>query len=88
MSRIVTGAVIASLSSCLSRYASLLGIRKAAKAPITEWGAGELGVEATAKTKVAGRQLPPARPEGELFQGEADELVDTLVEKLAEAKFI
>ena len=70
------------------RYASLLGIRKAAKAPIIEWSAADLGVEATAKTRVAGRQLPPARAEGETFQGEPDELVDQLVEKLAQAKFI
>jgi electron transfer flavoprotein beta subunit len=70
------------------RYASLLGIRKAAKAPVTVWTAGDLGVEAAAATRVVELQVPPARPAGELFEGEADELVERLVDKLAEAKFI
>ena len=70
------------------RYASLLGIRKAAKAPITEWNAADLGVAAATKTKVTARRLPPARPQGEVFQGEPDQLVEKLVEKLVEGKFI
>jgi electron transfer flavoprotein beta subunit len=70
------------------RYASLLGIRKAAKAPVTEWSAADLGDASGSKTKVVGRRLPPARTAGEVFQGAADELVDKLVEKLAEGKFI
>jgi electron transfer flavoprotein beta subunit len=70
------------------RYASLLGIRKASKAPVTVWGSAELGAPAASATKVARRLVPPARPAGEIFEGETDELVDKLVEKLAEAKFI
>ncbi len=70
------------------RYASLLGIRKAAKAPITEWGAGDLDVETSAVISVTGRHLPPARAAGEILQGEADQLVDQLVEKLSAAKLI
>lgn len=70
------------------RYASLLGIRKAAKAPVTVWTAADLGVSAAAATQVAELRVPPARPAGELFEGEADELVEKLVDKLAEAKFI
>jgi len=70
------------------RYASLLGIRKAAKAPVTVWSAADLGVDAEARTRVAERRVPPARPAGEILQGEPDELVEKLVEKLAEAKFI
>jgi len=70
------------------RYASLLGIRKAAKAPVTEWSAADLGVQAEPRTKVVERQVPPARPAGEVLQGEPDELVEKLVGKLAEAKFI
>jgi electron transfer flavoprotein beta subunit len=70
------------------RYASLLGIRKAAKAPVTEWSAADLGDASGSKTNVVGRRLPPARTAGEVFQGEADVLVDKLVEKLAEGKFI
>jgi electron transfer flavoprotein beta subunit len=70
------------------RYASLLGIRKAARAPVTEWSLADLEVEADSATSVAERRVPPARSSGELFEGETDELVDTLVEKLAEGKFI
>ncbi len=70
------------------RYASLLGIRKAAKAPVTVWGAGDLDVDAGSGTKVVERKVPAARPAGELMQGEAEELVDQLVAKLADAKFI
>jgi electron transfer flavoprotein beta subunit len=70
------------------RYASLLGIRKAAKAPVTVWGAADLDVEAHSATRVVAKHLPPARPAGEVFQGEPDELVDRMVEKLAEGKFI
>ena len=70
------------------RYASLLGIRKAAKAPVADWSAADLGIEAKSRTSVTERQVPPARPGGEVFQGDTDELVEKLVEKLAAAKFI
>jgi len=70
------------------RYASLLGIRKAAKAPITAWSAADLDVEADSRTSVAERRVPPARPAGEVFRGEPDELVEKLVEKLVEGKFV
>jgi electron transfer flavoprotein beta subunit len=70
------------------RYASLLGIRKAAKAPVTEWSAADLGVEIESPTKVAARSVPPAREAGEMFEGEPEEVVDRLVEKLATGKFI
>jgi hypothetical protein len=32
--------------------------------------------------------IPPARPGGELLQGEPEELAETLVARLAEAKLI
>ena len=70
------------------RYASSLGIRKAAKAPITVWSAADLGVTAAAKTTVVERRVPPARPGGEVFQGEPDELAEKLVQKLVEGKFV
>jgi electron transfer flavoprotein beta subunit len=70
------------------RYASLLGIRKAAKAPVTVWTAADLDADAKSGTKVVDRKVPAARSAGELLQGEAAELVDTLVAKLADAKFI
>ncbi|MDP6461072.1 MAG: electron transfer flavoprotein subunit beta/FixA family protein [Gemmatimonadota bacterium] len=70
------------------RFASILGIRKASRAPVTEWGAGDLGVEAASRTQVTGMSIPPARPGGELLQGEPEELAETLVARLAEAKLI
>ncbi|MEZ5065062.1 MAG: electron transfer flavoprotein subunit beta/FixA family protein [bacterium] len=70
------------------RYASLLGIRKAAKAPVTVWSGGDLGVTATSATRVAARTVPAARPAGEQFQGEPEELAEKLVAKLVEGKFI
>ena len=68
--------------------AILLGIRKAAKAPITKWGAGDLDVQASSATQIVERKVPAARPAGEVFQGEPDELVEKLVEKLTEGKFV
>jgi electron transfer flavoprotein beta subunit len=70
------------------RYASLLGIRKAAKAPITTWSAADLETTPRATTQGTDRRVPPARPAGEMLTGEATELVDALVQKLSEAKFI
>lgn len=70
------------------RYASLLGIRKAAKATITEWAAGDLEGLSTNTTRVVDRQVPAARPPGEIMQGEAEDLVNQLVAKLADGKFI
>ncbi|MGQ0720216.1 MAG: electron transfer flavoprotein subunit beta/FixA family protein [Candidatus Eiseniibacteriota bacterium] len=70
------------------RYASLLGIRKAAKAAIAVWTAADLGVAVEPRTRVTAQRVPPARASGEVFQGEADELARKMVEKLVEAKFI
>jgi electron transfer flavoprotein beta subunit len=70
------------------RYPSLLGIRKAAKAPVTVWGAADLGGAPASATRVTERRVPAARSAGQVFQGEAPELVERLVEKLAEGKFI
>ena len=70
------------------RYASLLGIRKAAKAPVEVWSATDLGVTAGSATKVVERTVPAARPAGEIIQGEPEELVEKLLAKLSEAKLI
>ncbi|GJM44815.1 MAG: electron transfer flavoprotein subunit beta [Gemmatimonadota bacterium] len=70
------------------RYASLLGIRKAAKAPITEWSAADLGGAPESHSKITARQVPAARPAGEILQGEAEELADALVAKLVDGKSI
>jgi len=70
------------------RHRSMLGIRKASKAEIPVWTAADLGVSVQAVTKVSEQRVPPARSAGEILSGEPDELVTTLVDKLAEAKFI
>ncbi|MFN8179124.1 MAG: electron transfer flavoprotein subunit beta/FixA family protein [bacterium] len=70
------------------RYPSLLGIRKASKAPVTVWSAADVGAAAAPLTRTAERRVPPARPAGQAFQGTAPELVERIVEKLAEGKFI
>lgn len=70
------------------RYPSLLGIRKAAKAPVTVWSAADLGGAPAPVARVTERRVPAARAAGEVLQGEAAQLVDTLVAKLAESKFI
>lgn len=70
------------------RYPSLLGIRKASKAPVTVWGATDLDGAPAPATRVTARRVPAARSAGEIFQGEPAELVDRLVAKLAESKFI
>lgn len=70
------------------RYASLLGIRKAAKAPITAWTAADLGGTPAPSTRVVSRRVPPARPAGEVFEGETEAVVEKLVEKLVQHKFV
>lgn len=70
------------------RYPSLLGIRKASKAPVTVWSAADLGVTAEAKSRVVERRLPAARAAGEILEGEAEELVEALVSRLESGKFI
>ncbi len=70
------------------RYASLLGIRKAAKAPVTAWGTADLGQAPSPTTRVVSRRVPPARPAGEIFEGEPAQVVEKLVEKLVQHKFV
>jgi electron transfer flavoprotein beta subunit len=70
------------------RYPSLLGIRKASKAPVTVWGAADVGSAPAATTRIAERRLPAARSAGQVVQGEAAELVDRILEKLTEGKFL
>ena len=70
------------------RYPSLLGIRKAAKAPVTVWGAADLGGAPAPGARITERRVPAARGAGQVFQGETPELVERLLEKLVEGKFI
>jgi electron transfer flavoprotein beta subunit len=70
------------------RYPSLLGIRKASKAPVTVWTAADVGPAPAPATRVVERRLPPARSAGQIIQGEPAELVERIVEKLTEGKFL
>ena len=76
------------------RLPNLMGIRKAAKIPIPQWTADDLGVDkskvgaAGSCTKVAGIAVPPPRGAGEVLKGEVDEIAATLVDKLIDLKVI
>jgi electron transfer flavoprotein beta subunit len=70
------------------RYASLLGIRKAAKAPITAWNSADLGPAPASTTRTVSRRVPAARASGEIFEGETAEVVEKVIEKLTQHKFI
>lgn len=70
------------------RYPSLLGIRKASKAPVTVMSAADLGPAPAPATRIAERRLPQARSAGQVIQAEPAELVERILEKLAEGKFI
>ncbi len=73
------------------RYPSFMGIRKAAKAEIPQWGAGDLGVD-SAGSKVKWPEiyaLPPREGEVQLIEGATvEEAARKLVEKLIEEKVI
>ena len=77
------------------RYPSFMGIRKAARAKIPEWGLSDLGLSAD-EVGVSGSQvqwpevtLPPvAETALELIEGEPEEAAKTLVEKLLAEKVI
>jgi len=70
------------------RYPSLLGIRRASKKQIPCWGASEVDADATriglggSPTWVNKVFTPPVRQAGEIIEGNVDEAVGKLVEKL------
>lgn len=70
------------------RYPSLKGIMAAKKKEVATWNAAELGfAPAEPSFTVAGYELPPPRPAGQLLKGEVDEQVSELVRLLhGEAK--
>lgn len=75
------------------RYPSFMGIRKANRAKVPTWTAADLDVEGvgSAASKVDWSNvytLPVREGEVELMEGELDEQVETLVEKLFEEKVI
>ena len=77
------------------RIASLKGIMASKKKPVESIDAGGLGIDVSevgssgAKTKLVSWAEPPARKPGEQFEGDADELVKILIDKLTnEAKVL
>lgn len=72
------------------RLPSLKGKMAAKKKTITKWSAADLGLDGVASaTKVTKVAPPPARPSGEMIEGETPEqLADRLYEKLHEKKIL
>jgi len=76
------------------RYASLMGIMKAKKQPITQWGATDLGLsgqtgESLSAVKLLSLATPPQRPPGRILEGEPAQAVKELVRLLkTEAKVL
>ncbi len=73
------------------RLPSLKGKKAAKKAEIAKWGAGDIGAEPDklglqgSPTKVVKIFTPPPRGGGEMLEGEPEEVVAQLVEKLKDA---
>ena len=73
------------------RYPSLLKIRKVSKQPIPTWTLSDLGLSADqigGTVSVAQRTPPPARPSGEMMQGDVQSQVAALVQKLVEGQIL
>ena len=76
------------------RLPNLMGIRKAAKAPITAWDCDAIGAAKDkvgtegSHGKVVGLTTPPPRSAGEMLKGEIDEIATVLVDKLLDLKVI
>ena len=76
------------------RLPSLKGKMAAKKKAVTTWSAADLGLDASglganSGTKVTKVALPPARPSGEMIEGETpEEIANKLYDKLHEKKII
>jgi len=69
------------------RYASLPGIMKAKRKPVTKYTPDDLGVEVgadNAQATLSGFTLPPDRPAGRILQGDLSDQVAELVKVLRE----
>jgi electron transfer flavoprotein beta subunit len=76
------------------RLPSLKGKMKAKKTPIEIWSLADIGIESSSvgaestSSQIKAEQ-PPSRPKGEIISGETpDEIANSLVRKLKEAKII
>jgi electron transfer flavoprotein beta subunit len=76
------------------RFASLLKVRKASKAEIPMWSAQDLGLDASqvgeagSPTRLVDSVEPAPRVGGEIIEGEPDEAVAQLVQKVLDTKMI
>jgi len=72
------------------RYPSFIGIRKASKAEIPVWSLADLGVDlpATHTSTPTFKNLPKVDIQVEIMQGDIDEQVATLVDRLLEEKVL
>lgn len=69
------------------RYASLPGIMKAKRKPVTRYTADELGVDVgadNAQVTLSDFRLPPGRPPGRILSGELSDQITELVKALRE----
>jgi len=67
------------------RYASLPGIMKAKKKPLTEYALSDLGFQPDqVKTQFINYELPPEKPPVQMLDGDLDAQVKELVTKLKE----
>lgn len=76
------------------RYPSLISIRKASKKEIGSWSPADLGVDAAqvglqgSALRVTGIESPPPREAGKVWEGDPEQAVDELVERLIGEKII
>jgi len=66
------------------RYVSVRGIRKVAEVEIPVKSAGELGLAAERRVRLEEMFLPPSGAGAEILEGDTDEVVGKLVERLRE----
>jgi len=70
------------------RLPSLKGKMKAKKAEIKTFSLEDLGADVSPVVEIKSISQPPSRSQGEILQGEPDEVVETLVGKLKSDKLI
>ncbi len=64
------------------RLPSLKGKMKAKKAEIKKISLSDLGIDSASPINIKSIDAPKPRPAGEILQGETDEVIDKLIEKL------
>lgn len=70
------------------RLPSLKGKMKAKKAEINNLTVADLGVEVSPMVKIKSIEAPPSRPQGQVLEGEPDQVVETLIKNLKADKLI